>query len=252
MQHTSESNRASPTGHGRAKLPRLGRTRLYEEVVRLLLDYIRDGALGPGTRLPTERELAAQLGVSRTSVRQATVALEVQNILAVRHGDGIYVVRSGESLAEMLDKRARLPDILETREVLEVNLAELAAARRTPEDMRRMEAALSAMASDISNGGIGTEADAEFHASVTGAAHNAVLAELMRSISEPIRETRMESLSEPGRPPRSLLGHRKIADAIRAGDGLAARKAMMEHLRIVADVGLLRSPLGLAELPQDD
>jgi len=224
-------------------LRRLGRTRLYEEVVRRLLDYIRDAALAPGARLPTERELAEQLGVSRVSVRQATVALEVQDILTVRHGDGIYVVSTGELLTEMLEKRARLPDILEAREVLEVKLAEFAAERRTAEDINNMDTALKSMAADIAAGGIGATADSEFHGAVTRAARNVVLAELMRSLHEPIRETRVESLSEPGRPPRSLGAHWGIADGIRLRDPAAAGQAMRDHLRMVADVRLLRLPL---------
>jgi GntR family transcriptional repressor for pyruvate dehydrogenase complex len=218
------------------------RTRLYEDLVDRLLEYMVQASLRPGDRLPPERELSDRLGVSRASVRQAIVALEVQGIVDSRHGNGIYLRRlgvAGESLNKLLDRRRRLPEILEAREALEVKLAELAALRRSEQDVVVIDAALERMEADIAGGGIGADADAEFHAAITGAAKSAVLAQLMNYLSHSIHETRMESLSEPGRPPKSLAAHRRIADAIRDGDGIAAAEAMREHLKVVADVRLL-------------
>lgn len=218
------------------------RTRLYEDLVDRLLKYMVEATLKPGDRLPPERELSDRLGVSRASVRQAIVALEVQGIVDSRHGDGIYLLRhgvAGESLNKLLDRRRRLPEILEAREALEVKLAELAALRRTEQDLVAMDGALERMEADIAGGGIGADGDAEFHAAITAVAKSAVLAQLMNYLSHSIHETRMESLSEPGRPSKSLTAHRRIAVAIRRGDGKAAARAMREHLKVVADVRLL-------------
>lgn len=218
------------------------RSRLYEDLVDRLLEYVVEAALKPGDRLPAERELANRLGVSRASVRQAIVALEVQGIVDSRHGDGIYLRRlgvAGESLNKLLDRRRRLPEILEAREALEVKLAELAALRRTEEDLVAMDAALQRMEADINANGIGADADAEFHGAIIAAAKSLVLAQLMSYLSHSIHETRMESLSEPGRPSKSLVAHRSIFLAIRNRDDDSAARAMREHLSVVADVRLL-------------
>jgi GntR family transcriptional regulator, transcriptional repressor for pyruvate dehydrogenase complex len=104
-----------------------------------------------------------------------------------------------------------------------------------------MDDALDFMERDIADGGRGVEGDERFHAAVTAAGHSPLLAKLMAEISDLIRETRIESLSQPDRPVNSLRGHRRIADAIRAGDAEAAAQAMHEHVAMVSDVALLRN-----------
>lgn len=221
----------------------LARPRLYEQLVEALLAYVARSGLGPGQRLPTERDLAQRLGVSRASVRQAIVALEVQGVVDVRHGDGIYLLRQpapAELLAELAERRRRLPDVLEARATLELKIVELAALRRTDDDLARIDAALESMAAEILAGGHGLRGDEAFHGAVTTAAHNPVLADLMRVLAHSIEETRRESLNQPNRPPRSLAGHRQIAEAIRGRDCAGAGAAMRAHLDLVSDVALLR------------
>ncbi|MGH9062725.1 MAG: FadR/GntR family transcriptional regulator [Acidimicrobiales bacterium] len=219
------------------------RVRLYEELERQLRQYIRDAGLQPGDRFPTERELAEQLAVSRTSVRQAIVALQVQGLVEVRHGDGMYVRRLDarlEPVSQLLERRRRLPEILEARDTLECRLAALAAKRRTEDDLRAIEAGLRRMEEEIGAGEIGAAGDSSFHRAVTIAAKNEVLAHLMWVIQDPIIESRLESLSEPGRPRQSLGSHRRIAAAIERGDARAAAGAMQRHIKLVSDVALLR------------
>jgi len=223
------------------------RRRLYEQLVARLVDYVEITGLSVGDRLPSERDLAQALQVSRASVRQATVALEVRGTLEVRHGDGIYLrARPSDSAhgLELMRRRHRLSEVLEAREALETQLAALAAIRRTPADIAAMNAALTEMAADIAGGGLGEEGDRLFHESVTNAARSPLLAELMTLIGPAIAESRRSSLGEPGRPPRSLAAHRRIAEAITAGDASRARQAMRRHLSMVADVGLLRWTTG--------
>lgn len=219
------------------------RPRLYEQLVTQLLAYVEEAGLRPGDRLPAERELAARLGVSRVSVSQALVALEVQGIIAVRHGDGAVLLETRpeqQVIAALRAHQRRLPEIIEAREALEVKLAELAAERRTDEDMRRIDDALAFMAEEIADGGRGELGDERFHAAVTAAGRSALLADLMKELSPLILETRIESLSQPDRPKQSLAGHRRIAEAIRAKDPRRAAEAMLEHLRLVSDVALLK------------
>lgn len=234
------SQRASRPGIEALRAPQ--RRRLYEQLAARLIDYVEVTGLEVGERLPSERDLAEALRVSRASVRQATVALEVRGTLEVRHGDGIYLrsLPNDPGRLELLTQRHRLPAILEAREALETQLAALAAARRTEADIAAMGRALDAMAADIAAGGLGEEGDRLFHEAVTGAAGSALLADFMAALAAPISETRRHSLGEPGRPLRSLKAHRRILEAIRRGDTSGARQAMRRHVQNVADIGLLR------------
>jgi GntR family transcriptional repressor for pyruvate dehydrogenase complex len=212
-------------------------------IVEQLCAYIADNDLSQGDRLPAERDLAAKLGVSRASVSQALVALEVQGVLSVRHGDGAILVRrpSEERAIRALREHAdRIPDIIEARVALEVNLAGLAAARRTDAEMAAIDAAIATMEAEVQAGDRGVLGDEMFHEAITTAAHSSLLAKLMREISGLIRETRIESLSQQGRPRASLEGHRRIADAVRKQDPDEASRAMADHIRLVSDVALLR------------
>jgi GntR family transcriptional repressor for pyruvate dehydrogenase complex len=197
----------------------------------------------PGDQFPAERDLARQLRVSRTSVRQSFVVLQALGFVDVRHGEGVFLRRTrgfGESLTKLLERRRRLPDVLEAREALEVKLAELAAAHRSEQDLTSMKAALTQMQSEIAAGGVGIEGDAAFHHAIALAARNEILLHMIDAMAEVIQESRVESLSEPGRPPRSLEAHRRILAAIEARITELAAEAMRLHLRVVADVSLLR------------
>jgi GntR family transcriptional repressor for pyruvate dehydrogenase complex len=226
-----------------AALRPLERSRLYEDVGERLGDFVRESSMVPGEQFPPERELSQRMQVSRTSVRQAFVVLQALGFVDVRHGEGVFLRRTrgfGESLAKLLDKRRRLPDVLEAREALEVKLAELAAGRRSERDLDAMKTTLEEMAMNISAGGQGIDGDAAFHRAIALAARNEVLLHLIEAMAEVIQESRVESLSEPGRPPRSLEAHRRILAAIQSRSTELAAEAMRLHLRVVADVSLLR------------
>src|SRR6266498_1226344 len=194
-----------PSEPARARLVSLrpvARPRLYEQLVERLLALVHELHLAPGNRFPPERELAAALDVSRATAR-------------------------------------RLPDVIDARMALEVHIAELAAQRRTDHDLAQIDTALDLMGEQIERGERGLEGDERFHAAVTTAAHSELLADLMAAIATPISESRVQSLSQQGRPPRSLRSHRQIAQAIRAGDPRAAARTMRAHIDLVAKVALL-------------
>lgn len=220
----------------------LTRPKLYEQVVVRLREHVAASGLDVGDRLPPERELADRLGVSRASVRQAIVVLEVQGLVEVRHGGGTYLrerVLDSEPVEELVARRRRLPDVLDAREALETKLAELAAERRTEQDLTEIDAALADMRTQIESGDLGGDGDRRFHAAITAAAHSTMLAEFMRTIADEIAESRQESLRQPNRPPKSLGQHERIAEAIRAGNARTAVTAMRRHLRTVSRVRLL-------------
>ena len=219
------------------------RPRLYEVIVEQLCGYIADNEMSPGDRLPAERELAANLGVSRASLSQALVALEVQGVLSVRHGDGAILVRppiEERAIKALREHADRIPDIIEAREALEVKLAGLAAARRTDAEMAAIDASIATMEAEVETGDRGVVGDEMFHEALTAAAHSSLLAKLMHEISGLIRETRIESLSQEDRPRASLEGHRRIAEAVRKQNPQEASRAMADHIRLVSDVALLR------------
>lgn len=224
-------------------LPRLTRTRLYEQVAEQITAWIDSNGLQAGDRLPPERELAQRLGVSRATLSQALVALEVIGVVTVRHGDGTVLSDASgpRRIVEAIRAHAhRLPEIIDTRDALETKIAALAAERRTPDDLARIDEALAEMAQEVEAGGRGVDGDERFHGAVTAAAHSLLLARLMDEIRDLIRETRIESLSQPGRPADSLAGHRAVAEAIRAGDPGSAAAAMHAHVQMVSDVAVLR------------
>jgi GntR family transcriptional regulator, transcriptional repressor for pyruvate dehydrogenase complex len=217
------------------------RARLYEAIAERLLSHVVQSDLRPGDKLPGERDLARRLGVSRTTIRQAIVALQTQGVLEVRHGGGTFLAsldRRSPAVARVVERRRRLPAVLEARRALEVPIAAHAAARRDDDDLRAIDAALDRMRAEVTEGAIGLDGDQAFHDAVTAAAHNAVLTDLMATLADAIAETRSESLSQEDRPPRSLADHEAIAGAIAAGDPDAAAAAMHAHLDHVADLRL--------------
>lgn len=221
----------------------LSRPRLYEQVAQQIIEWATAVPLGPGDRLPAERELAARLNVSRATVSQALVALEVVGFITVRHGDGSILnfdEGSGRVVEALRAHAKRIPEVIEARDAMETKLAQLAAQRRTDEDLRAIDAALDAMEADIDGGGRGVQGDADFHDAVTRAAHSPLLARLMREISDLVLETRIESLSQPDRPHVSLRAHRRIAAAIARQDGEGAAAAMHDHVEKVSDVAIVR------------
>lgn len=214
----------------------LRRSPLYEEVAERLQDLIASERLEPGDRLPSERELARQLGVSRTSVRQALASLRSLGLVDVRHGDGAYLMRPAAEIVptltvEVLHVEADHPMVWEAREAIEVHAARLAATRRTTADLLGMRSAIDLMATAVTAGADGTEADAALHRTIVAAAHNPLLEQLFTSLSEAVDRTSAASLSMPGRPPASLRAHRAIVEAISDRDAERAASEMTSHIR---------------------
>ena len=196
------------------------KSRLYEQVLERLREYVAEAGLHAGDKLPAERDLATRLGVSRASVKQAIVVLEVQGLVEARHGGGTYLVRDTldvEPVEQLVERRKRLPEVLEAREAMETKLAELAAERRTDAELEDIRQALDFMRDEIADGGYGVEGDRRFHAAVTAAAHSSLLADFMKAIAGQITESRTESLRQPGRPSRSLAQHTRDLRGHRRG-----------------------------------
>ena len=221
----------------RPSLQPISRSPLYEQVAERLREFIDAQQLKPGDRLMPERELAERLGVSRTSVRQALTALRVSGLVDVRHGEGVFLVRSPRDLipslaSEIVGSEVDHPMIWEVREAIEVQAARLAARRRTAADLDAMRSALDLMETAIAGGEDGIVEDRRFHRAIVEAAHNPLLQQLTEQLTDVIDRTSEASLTLAGRPPISLESHRAIFGAIERRDEAAAAEAMRQHVMI--------------------
>lgn len=231
-------------GKARLELEPVRPLALKERVIRQLTRLIDEGALKPGDRLPSERELSEELQVSRGTVREAVQFLQALGLLEIRHGSGTFVRLAAdpsdlrEEWREWTIRHAeRIHDLLEIRKGLEPFAAELAARRAEPEDLAAMEDALDQMqpAVDSPNVTALIQADLAFHHALCAAAANAALSEFVDALGDQLLRERGTTWNLPGRPERSLREHRAICDAVSAGDPRRARQAVLEHLISVED-----------------
>jgi GntR family transcriptional regulator, transcriptional repressor for pyruvate dehydrogenase complex len=218
-----------------ANLRPIPRSPLYEQVAERLRDFIDAQRLEPGDRLMPERELAERLGVSRTSVRQALTALRVTGLVEIKHGDGVYLLRSPRDLiaslaTEIVDSEVDHPMIWEVREAIEVQAARLAARRRDASDVQAMREALDLMETAVAGGEDGIAEDRRFHHAIVAAARNPLLRRMTEQLRDVIDRTSEASLTLAGRPPVSLAAHRAILAAIERQDEAAAAEAMRQHV----------------------
>ncbi|HEY5195724.1 MAG TPA: FadR/GntR family transcriptional regulator [Solirubrobacteraceae bacterium] len=229
------SARATPPAAGVGSLQPVPRAPLYEGVATRLREFIEVNRLAPGDRLPGERDLAAQLGVSRTSVRQGLTILRVIGLVDVQHGNGIYIARNVQDVlapitADLVMADPELPALGEVRNALEAQAARLAATRRTPEDLAALAGTIARMRADIELGGFGIEADRDFHRGIVRAAVNQVLADTLDTLADGAGRIAAASLQRPGQAPRSLADHEAILRAIESAEADEANRLMMAHL----------------------
>jgi GntR family transcriptional regulator, transcriptional repressor for pyruvate dehydrogenase complex len=222
------------------------RHKLAETVAQQLLAQVRSGIYEPGMRMPSERELMASLGVGRSTIREALNGLAVLGVIEIRHGQGAFVIQTDPAtppgaLTSSLAKGVTR-DLLEARVAVELTIAELAARRRTPTDIREIEAILEEHASMLERDEPAAELAARFHLELAEAAHNEVLAGFIESVMGLLMERGPELELRRGYREWELREHEGILEAVRDGDpGLAAQR-MREHLgamtRHHSDMGL--------------
>ncbi|HEC22897.1 MAG TPA: FadR family transcriptional regulator [Chloroflexi bacterium] len=210
-----------------------------EQIIARLLSLIREKQLRAGDKLPPERELAAMLGVSRPSLREALRALSIMNIVEMRQGDGTYISSlEPELLVEHLDFVFSLDDstflqLFEARKIVEVGIAALAAQRISDEQIAELEKCLARSSASVGDHQAFLKADLELHELITEAAGNPILSRFMASISRLGLASRSRTVAIPGVPERALEDHRAIVAALKARDPEAARQAMLNHLNNV-------------------
>ena len=219
------------------------RNKVYEEVAKQIERLILQ-KLHPGDKLPSERELAEMLQVSRSSIRDAIRSLELMGLVEPRQGAGTIVRElSAESLvnpfANALKRRQELvSELLDFRKMLEPPLAARAATHASPDEISEMEEILQRQEGKLSQGEVAIAEDAEFHYSVALASGNSIVLKVLDILMDLLRDTRERSLQLKGRPERSLAGHRRILAAIKRHDAGAAKDAMRRHIEDVEEIVL--------------
>ncbi|GAB2761621.1 FadR/GntR family transcriptional regulator [Streptomyces bullii] len=239
----ADGGRAQPT----ASAARKGT--VTQRAIERIKAMIADGRLEPGQRLPTERDLAVQLGISRSSMREAIRALTVLGVLVARHGSGIYVtqLQAGDLLETFgvvadLSRGPRLVELLQVRRVLESTATALAAARITPEQLAEVGRHLAAMnATDDPEEVLAH--DMAFHRTIAAAAGNETMAAILDGLSSRTFRARVwRGYEEQDAFERTRREHAAIHRALAARDPEAARAAAAAHVAEVEE--WLRGRLG--------
>lgn len=234
----TDSNDTPPTGQAQAGWgPQIRRMAITDEVISRFKDLIQQGVLTPGSKLPSERELAGVLGVSRPTLRQAMKALQVLGIIRSRQGDGSYLAEiTSDVLRAPLDftialKKPAKRDLFETRQTVEVKLAQLAAERRTEQDLQNLRAALAAMQASAGIPDQWCESDIRFHTCIVEAAKNAVMASIFEMLSHLLIQSRKDTVRLLTDYEASFQSHKRVFEQIERQNPSGAREAMVDHFR---------------------
>jgi len=212
------------------------KARRYHQVSEQIQRLIAQGMLKAGDRLPSERELSMQLGVSRSSVRDAIRTLEVAGILEAHHGRGT-VIRdlSTDSLvvplaSVLVRKRDMVSELLDVRRMIEPALAARAALHATATQIAQLQDILRRQREKMARGEDAILEDSEFHRTIALAAQNSVVLRVLDVLMDLLRESRSQSLQVRGRRERSYAGHVRLLNAIKRRDARAAERAARQHL----------------------
>jgi DNA-binding FadR family transcriptional regulator len=216
--------------------------RLYRQIAEQVRQLMASGEFALGSRLPAERDLAVQLGVSRPSVREALIALEVEGMIEVRTGSGIYVQRiDPPSKSAVTQADANTPadwgplEVMSARLLVEAEVAALAATHAQKADLKAIKAGLQQMKLEAARDQVPREGDEAFHDAIAQACGNSVLLDTVQRYWQARNGPLFERLGDYFEHPESwqaAIGeHQQVLLAIEAHDASAARKAMQKHLR---------------------
>jgi GntR family transcriptional regulator, transcriptional repressor for pyruvate dehydrogenase complex len=219
------------------------RNRLSEQIAEQIQRNIIEGKLKQGDRLAPERELAEQLGVSRTVIREATKVLQERGLVKVITGSGTYATRIEPAVVSqsiglfVQGYKHSFRDLLEIRRMLEVEVAGMAAERATNEDIHLLTACLDEMKAVLPEIRTTTEkmekfveADLRFHQYLGKASNNSLLPILLLPITDLLLEFRRKASSFPGAPERAISYHQTVLECVCSRDSQRCREAMRNHL----------------------
>jgi len=215
--------------------------RLYRQIAEQLRTLISAGEWAVGTRLPAERDLARQLGVSRPSVREALIAMEVEGWVEVRTGSGVYVLDRSGAPSPGNGRAGEIPpdewgplELIRARRVVEGEVAAMAATQAKRKHLEAMDKAIASMQADADRGVLPLDGDRAFHSAIVESCGNVVLIETVQRFWDSRRGPLFERLGghfETVESWRSAIAeHQAIYEAVRNHDPDAARAAMHEHM----------------------
>jgi len=211
--------------------------RLYEQIVDQIEEAILKGELQPGDKLPAERELAEQFGVSRTAIREAIKALTQKGLVEAYPGRGTFVINSTpQAVRHSLDLLVKFDgsegtrSLVEVREIFEPEIAALAASRAKQEHIKVMQDAVELMDASLEDIDAFIEADLDFHLALAEGTGNVLIPTLTDTLVVLLREQRKRIALVKGGMVRAQKHHKKILEAILKRDAQTAREAMRAHL----------------------
>jgi GntR family transcriptional regulator, hexuronate regulon transcriptional repressor len=218
--------------------------KLYQSVANELARAIREGVYQPGHRLPSERDLAERFGVSRPTIREAMIALDIQGLIEARHGSGIYVTASVPADHQTQELDIGAFELTEARRMFEGETAALAAATITDEEIAELEKILKEIKEENRQQVAGEHADRSFHVAIAKATRNSAIIGVIEQLwdqryKSPLCKNMLDRARSVGVQPR-VDEHERILEALRNRDSKAARKAMRDHLERVI-TGLLKA-----------
>lgn len=215
-------------------------SRLYEQIVKQIEESVLKGILKPGDQLPAERELAEQFGVSRTAVREAIKALSEKGLVESCSGRGTFITNgTSHAIRQSLDLIMKIGQaegsshLVEVRDILEPEIAALAALRANEQQLESLREAVNVMDAAMHDADAFIEADLDFHLGLAEAAANPLILSLIDSIVGLLREQRMRIFQAEGGPERGQYHHRRILKAVENHDSEKARQCMRAHLKQV-------------------
>lgn len=216
--------------------------KLYQKVASTVAERIATGHYREEERLPSERDLAEEFGVSRPTVREAMLALEIRGMVEARHGSGVYVTKSPVAAQSPAELDIGAFELTEARAIFESEAAALAATMITDEQVTKLEAKLAEMVEENESDARGELADRAFHVAIAEATNNAAIVAVVEMLWDlryrsPLCRHMLDLARNVGVKPR-IQHHRHILDALKTRDPKKARKEMRAHLESVIE-GLL-------------
>jgi GntR family transcriptional regulator, transcriptional repressor for pyruvate dehydrogenase complex len=218
--------------------------KVFEQVANQIEKRILSGELRSGDRLPTERDLSEQFHASRTAVREAMKILAQKGLVEMRPGRGTIVIDGApEAMQHSIGLVMKLKlgevggsdNLVEVREILETEIAALAAARATEKELAAMHEAVRVMDECLNDADAFIAADNQFHQALAKATQNTLILILVDSIVNPLSEQRKQIFDVQGGPERGQFHHKRILESIMRRDPVGARAAMRAHLRQVRE-----------------
>jgi GntR family transcriptional repressor for pyruvate dehydrogenase complex len=218
--------------------------RLYEQVVEQIEERILSGDLHTGDQLPSERQLAEQLNVSRTVVREAVKALSQKGLVEIRTGRGTFIkdgtpeaVRHSLNLMMRFEQDAGPHWLVEVREIIEPEIAALAASRINEKRLLTLKEAIAEMDASLDRIEDYIAADLKFHSALAEATDNPLILKLVDTIVDLLQEQRAKIGVTTNGPLRAQIHHKQIFEAIERRDPESARREMRAHLQQVREDG---------------